>query len=303
MKFHESRTWWDVKKKQLPKGKDFLEAHLDQIEAFRKAGHNIEAAILANEARWHARRRPYYKVYPCVVDALCRLKLDCKYECPEVPEGTISIRFAEGHEPQTKGGLKIGSILASKIETQSRKTGESAHAVLVEADLLDPPEDLRAYWFVINPNPVRLSSMEEIIEEGDDPAKKELQALASRIALTVCMLADDPEIITPDVLKDDQGRYETASEEWKRKAEDKARRRGVFGWSVGKHIEVAPHVRRPHWAIRHTGPNRSVPKIVPVRGCKVKAKKLTEVPTGYTLPDGTEVEDGKPTPRALSVVR
>lgn len=30
----------------------------------------------------------------------------------------------------------------------------------------------------------------------------------------------------------------------------------------------------------------------PVKGCKVKGEKLTKVPTGFVLPDGTEVEDG-----------
>ena len=75
--------------------------------------------------------------------------------------------------------------------------------------------------------------------------------------------------------------------------EDKARNNGVFGWSIGKNVEVSPHVRRPHWALRHTGPKGSVPQIVPVKGCKVKGNKLTTVPTGFVLEDGTEVEKGQ----------
>ena len=118
------------------------------------------------------------------------------------------------------------------------------------------------------------------------------RALATRIALTVCMLADDPEIITPDVLKDDQGRYEKEKDEaWKRTAERRARNKGVFGWSIGKNIEVAPHVRRPHWAIRHKGKGqKKTPELVRVKGCKVKGGKLTTVPTGYMRDDGTEIE-------------
>jgi hypothetical protein len=293
MQFHESPTWWEAVKEKLPKGSQPLESYLRQIAVFKKQNRDIEVAILSNEARWHANRRPYYKVYPCIVDALCRLKLDCRYMAPEVPEGTLSIRFAEGHEPRTAEGIKIGSMLVSRLKTKSRQTGDLSSAILIETELVDPPEELRNYWFLINPNPLKMESMEEIIEQGDDQRKKEIQALATRIALTVCMLADDPDIITPDVLADQQRRYDGETDEgWKRRAEEKARKRGVFGWSVGKKIEVTPHIRRPHWAVRHTGPKGCIPKVVPVKGCKVKGK-FTEVPTGYMLPDGTEVEDGK----------
>jgi hypothetical protein len=34
---------------------------------------------------------------------------------------------------------------------------------------------------------------------------------------------------------------------------DKAHRRGKVGWNVGRHIEVAPHYRRPHMALVWTG--------------------------------------------------
>ena len=47
---------------------------------------------------------------------------------------------------------------------------------------------------------------------------------------------------------------------------DKAHRRGKVGWNVGRHIEVAPHYRRPHMALVWTGTGRAVPKIVPTAG-------------------------------------
>jgi hypothetical protein len=50
---------------------------------------------------------------------------------------------------------------------------------------------------------------------------------------------------------------------------EKAHRRGKIGWNVGRHIEVAPHYRRPHMALVWTGQGRTVPKIVPRRGSVV----------------------------------
>ena len=126
------------------------------------------------------------------------------------------------------------------------------------------------------------------------PKYHEVRVLATRIALTTCMLADDPEIITRDVLNKQQDKYDGERNDSRRKRmEDKARNNGVFGWSIGKNVEVSPHVRRPHWALRHTGPKGSVPQIVPVKGCKVNARKLTDVPNGHMLDDGTEVEKGQ----------
>lgn len=51
-------------------------------------------------------------------------------------------------------------------------------------------------------------------------------------------------------------------------------------------IEVSPHCRRPHFAIRWTEKGHSVPKLVPVNGCLVNRSKLLPVPTGYLGPAG-----------------
>lgn len=61
---------------------------------------------------------------------------------------------------------------------------------------------------------------------------------------------------------------------------EKARRRGVIGWDLGKNIETGPHMRRPHFGIRWKGTGRSRPELVPVRGCIVNGKKL-RMPEGY----------------------
>jgi len=278
MKFHEFRTWWQAQGapfKKLGREKFY------QIESARVTkseptfGH-----ILANESEWHERGRPYYKVYPCIVDALCKLRLEFNCECPKVPEETICIRFAENHEPESKDGNKINSLLVHADQER----------LIIQVTLGNDPD--KFYWFYFDPSEPSTTIQERI--DNNTWIYKEVMVLATRIALTVLMLADDPEVITPDVLADDQTRYDSETDDsWKRKAEGKAKKRGVFGWSIGKNIEVAPHIRRPHWAIRHTGPGKKIPQIVPVKGCKVNWNKLTKVPTGYILPDGTEDEEGK----------
>ena len=66
-----------------------------------------------------------------------------------------------------------------------------------------------------------------------------------RLCCSLCLLENDPSIISSDVLADDRGKFEASGE---RKYIEKAHRRGKVGWDVGKRVEVIPHFRRPHIA-------------------------------------------------------
>ena len=58
-----------------------------------------------------------------------------------------------------------------------------------------------------------------------------------RLCCSLCLLENDPEIISPDVLADDREKFEASGDH---KYIDKAHRHGKVGWDVGKHIEVIP---------------------------------------------------------------
>ena len=71
-----------------------------------------------------------------------------------------------------------------------------------------------------------------------------------RLCCSLCLLENDPSIISPDVLSKDRVKFEQTGDQ---KFVDKAHRRGKVGWDVGRHIEVSPHYRRPHMALVWTG--------------------------------------------------
>ena len=117
-----------------------------------------------------------------------------------------------------------------------------------------------------------------------------LHAVA-RIVCTLCLMADDPQVVEPVVLRDDEDKYEKNPDP---ALVEKARRRGNYGWHVGKSIEVSPHVRAAcPAALYWTGEGRKVPKIRFRRGSIVHRKKLAEMPTGYLEEphDTREVQD------------
>lgn len=334
MQFHEFWSWWDFHKTKLVQfGRE--KAYSMQAEALkerhargeygnpnadpakRRLLHVAQMHITQNEANWHKNRRPYYKVYPCVVDTLCKLKLEFNCPCPKVPEGAICIRFAEGHEPKITDGNRIKALLVhSGMFSVEMKDGteELKEMLYIQVTLKENQfggaggQDY--YWFYFDTNSGM--TIEKCLQQPNTfmmpdgyeakigrsnttvPKHYEVRVLATRIALTTCMLKDDPEIITRDVLNKQQDKYDSEKNESRKTGmEDKAKRNGVFGWSIGKNIEVTPHFRRPHWGLRYTGPNGSIPQIVPVKGCKVNGNKLTTAPNGHMLEDGTEIEHGQ----------
>ena len=99
-----------------------------------------------------------------------------------------------------------------------------------------------------------------------------------RLAIAITLLGNDSEFIQPEVLTADQIKFGTSRD---MKLVEKAKKRGKYGWTVGREIDCLPHIRRPHLAIRWTGKGGSVPKVVPVKGSVVKRKAMTDVPTGY----------------------
>ena len=99
-----------------------------------------------------------------------------------------------------------------------------------------------------------------------------------RLCCSLCLLENDPEIISPDVLSKDRDKFDQTGDA---RYVEKAHRRGKVGWNVGRHIEVAPHYRRPHMALVWTGTGRAIPKIVPRKGSVVHRELVEKVPSGF----------------------
>lgn len=249
-----------------------------------------------SEEEWVLQKRPYYKAFPCILNSLAKISLDIKQSDLALTERCFAIRFAETREPTVCNG-RLLSIFTSVVKgyfiwiCQLVDEDELVCAQLRTHDLSKKVtiQDEIDYFTTNPPGSITHDRVNDF-----HLFTMQTMALATRIALTCHLLADDPSIITPDVLSADRDRYNSETDEaWKQRAVDRARRRGIVGWNIGADYEVCPHYRRPHFGIRHTGKGKTVPRIVPIKGAVVHRSRLTEVPTGYMLPDGTEVEHGK----------
>ena len=300
MDFHLFRTMFDAAKSRLGKSAgDFslFYRHVNgNLRPLRNRGElfSLSYARSIVEHEWILAGRPYYKVWPAILPALTKLKLD-------IPASSISpghaqsilVRFGKGVEPEMPFGSptwRLYSIMASMVLPP--RENHFRLFVVFRFDDGDGPCDTSDESFTVDLNNQNLESLIETEYIGFSDINN--GRFAARIIASIFLMSKDPEFIKPDVLACDREAYNRYEEQGNQPCMDalvaKAAKQGIKGWRVGEVYETIPHLRRPHFALRHTGKGGAIPKIVPVRGSVVHRKKLTDVPTGYLTEDGEEVE-------------
>lgn len=235
---------------------------------------------------WNADKRPYYNVYPSVAVSLSRTSLDLP--CHAITDSLqrlparLSVRYQVGGELRA-GRSQIADIFYSYSNITLDGDAPQGNGIISlwvcdKADAAKP----KVYSHFTVPL-LNGETVEEGIERlglncdkhGFDRRKG---TVALRTVVCLALLHSDPEIISPVVLNAHREKFEKTGDP---KYIEKAAKRGVVGWEVGRDIEVGPHYRRPHFGIRWTGKGAKEPKLVPVKGSIVHRKKVGEVPTGY----------------------
>lgn len=211
------------------------------------------------EMDWHNSRRPYYLVYPAIAKALIAANYTgVDVSTLDIPHQPVELRFAQPIDG-------FSCCLATIIHIDDRAV---------------------PYYY-----------LNEVDHEGDkmfvggcgDETDSQLNPLIIGIAL----LAQDTQWLVPEPLKADMDKYESSGDA---RYIDKAQRRGKVCYSLGKQIETAAHIRRPHFAVRWMKPDNArpyigtkadangrdtVPVLRPVRGSVVQRERVRRVPTAY----------------------
>jgi hypothetical protein len=236
------------------------------------------------ERAWVKEERPYYNVWPLAEGALTRLRLNTvDSRLIRLPLPALLVRFAVDHEVRLSDGRKMASVLAGGTRLTD---GRDAIMLLVDTgqrQIVGHSEDAIFSYrsFALEPGKTieeMLLAPVDLYNVKSDPQRAhEWFAPAIRLVCTLCLLEQDPDLVEPDVLADDRGRYEETRDP---ALVARAVRRGRRGWNIGARLNVSPHWRRPHLALRWTGHGRTIPRIVPVKGALVRLHVLKQVPTG-----------------------
>lgn len=207
--------------------KDLLELNAD--DAYR-------VLALTMVHLWAQRKQPYIRVWPSIVEPLCKLDISkIKMSMLHFPEVVISLQFAVGHEFE---GIK--SCLVA--------VGPESFAIHLE--------DSRMCFMRLDEN----ETIGEVYDryESRDMNLRKLVQLACACALL------SPDDLIPEMLTKDKDKELTKARI------NKAIQRGKYGWSLG----CIPHVRRPHPCLVWTGEGKKIPKIIIRKGSVVKRDRV-----------------------------
>lgn len=288
MKFFDYPTIYEAMR-------DHRVVEADRLSAeswYRQVGHQQANPMVqrqvCEECHWIADRRPYYSVWPLVAPALARVKLDVAGTQVRLPLPRMLIRFAEPLDG-------MHTIFVSHFDVDDNiglgawcDSGDRVTTNVATSDA-DAGKDVP----LPNLTYCALRLGEATVEESISEAAKGFSEIANyeyrmkqatsmlKIIVAVCLMATDPDLVTADVLKKDQDKFEkTGADSYI----EKAHNRGKIGWDVGARLtamsESSPHFRRPYFGLRWTGVGRAIPKVVPIKGCVVKRSKIVKVPTG-----------------------
>lgn len=329
MQFHDYHTHYNVMRHRerdnpvLANGPDaFYEQYLRRLRATYQHGGDImyefdpfTPMLMQLQRDWHAAGRPYFTLWPSIIPALSKLKMDADCSFFRLPLEELLIRFPVTNNPlcwSDKDGKEWGvrAVLAQNVRLHVNQDGKNK---IVWTHREEPLVSKRgiAYWIdigeVVDCDPRKpddvagqihsLMYKHLVCEEdktiewsfgnmpphmsaglGVDYPESIVRDVA-RLVCTLCLMAEDKELVEPIVLKADEEKFDRTGD---MSLVDKAKRRGNYGFNVGRDIEVSPHVRAASPAALYwVGKGRKIPKIRFRRGTVVHRKKLAQVPTGF----------------------
>ncbi len=260
------------------------------LEAFKLENSHLRNANntvgqIQTEMLWTQNDRPYYDLYPGVAEALIKIDLD-KLDCDEfrLPLPELMIRMPVGRELQLSSKTSLRTLLVGEVELKNRR----GWVLSLNTGATMKMNGVDVYIHTVQG--LRLTHGSTLMDHyrqgrdkpySDDTLDNEAILNTIRLVATLCLLKDDPDLIEPLPLEVDRAKWELTHD---LALIEKASRRGKVGFAIGKHVEVAPGFRRPHFGIRWCGKGRTDPRVRPIKGCLVRKRVITEVPTDWLGP-------------------
>jgi len=241
---------------------------------------SCELNLMWAEIAWGVKRKPFFNVHEPIVRSIKNTSLKIKPE--SIPRsvvhdlGVLCIKFPIGlNQPELNGIEHFFICMGQK--TFYAKTGQIMPGGSIGFSYQNKVSTFGFTWMLSQ----CFDDAESMLEKKDETATEfKTRLLIARIGIGIMLLAANPDFIKPILLKCDQGRSVDLETLKKR-----AHQRGLIGYEIGADMEVSPHFRRPHFAIRWTGKGSEVPKLVPVKGAIIHKSKMQEIPTGYEIPE------------------
>lgn len=262
---------------------DLLGANITRSEVMANAnrlvgfGGGSGVNLMASEYYWIESGKPFFHAFPAVVKALIKTPLHIKPE--QIPKSivhlldSLCVKLPQPSLSEFRGVTHFFiRVTSSSVDVNGSGLDQNPCVAFSFSDV-----DAAFTHAIRFSETAETSEVGSDIESGADVIRRRNIV---RVGLGVMMLAADPDYIKPVLLKADENKTTPLEERIER-----AKRRGVFGFSIGEDIERSPHFRRPHFATRWTGKGATIPKLVPVKGAVIGKEIMTTVPTGFEKTD------------------
>lgn len=233
----------------------------------------VQSLVAETEALWIRSRRPYFNVHPEM-----RAKLE-----------SVSLKGVSGDTfRKALIGLGISSLLVRSPLSPAQKDG-----CLICIDEGPWQNDDGSAPRVINFNFYLGDQGCQCLAMSDEPRWKDLgsewastvpprfQSFASVVLGSLLLDISDRLLVEPVLLNKD---IKSLSRIGEAEAINRAKRRGVVGWDIGKKlcdINRSAHYRNAHLALFWTGAGRKTPVVKFRSGSFVRPTNRVSVPTGY----------------------
>ena len=227
------------------------------------------------EFDWYRLGLPYYRIYPSILRLFLGINLNVPCDSIRPPLCSLAIQLPDG---KLCGGDWTVHNLLVHIDPEKGQMGAIAYGQCHDVDLAQSmvfpmtQESVEEQIMSSKTTPTVPSGMPEVGLMSHVMACK-----CMRIVATLCLIAGNPEFVRPEVLVRDEEKYDRTRDDSYVK---KAKGRGKYGWTVGKHIEMSPHFRNGCLAIYWTGEGRTIRTIRWRKESIVHKKVVQSVPQG-----------------------
>lgn len=247
--------------------------------------------------QWHIDKEPYYRLYPAVIESI--IKMDIKklinLEMDQLPYGldTLEIEIPESYWEVTG----FCSCIIQNVSESMRKHNY-VHPVEFEDVWALAVQDEDSMLGMSYPRANLRNHIDSFLDTDDEEMLKAVNIF--KFIYGVLAIGENEDIVKPLPLSKDKAKYERTLDE---KYIEKARRRGVYGFSVGEgiltpeefkrheeenkdaieHGRKAPHLRSACLATYWTGKGRALPKILLRKSSFVNKDLYKQIPQGFYL--------------------
>lgn len=241
MQFYEFATAYDHGKRM---GIDVShrEFYSGVTDVFRSQVHSGDEQFRAEHNRgifeWNYidNGRPYYRVYPAVLDMLMHVGIDLPTSVLKLPFNVFCIRLPE--EPRIWVNQEKNFYIRSFLVGENLINDHRSVYLWIDQNEFDQfGAEVITYSQLLCNNHTIEEAIDALPKQPTD-LSDELNHNLVRLAVSVCFLATGSDrLISPDVLSKDLAAWLEAvrkSDGGRQKViEDRARRRGKLGWNVG----------------------------------------------------------------------